>query len=99
MGAIEDFIARGVRFELQAGDTIRAIGHLDDPLRAEIKAQKANIIHELQSREFESLLAIVGPAYNTPPHEYSIIRTAARKDLAGALLAYRVMAAQMSAVT
>lgn len=95
MGAIEHFQAHGVRFELQAGDILRAIGPLDDPLRADIKLRKANIIHELQWREFESLLAIVGPAYRTPAHEDAEMREAARNDLAAALVAYRDMAKQI----
>ena len=98
MGAIENFIARGVRFELQAGDTIRAIGALDDPLRAEIKAQKTSIIHELRWREFESLLAVVGPAYRTPAHEYDVIRATARQGLPAALDSYRDMAKQIGAI-
>ena len=98
MGAIEHFLKHGVRFELQAGDTIRAIGRLDDPLRTDIKLHKANIIHELQWREFESLLAIVGPAYRTPEHEYAEMRAAARSDLACALNAYRELARQVDAI-
>ena len=48
-----------------------------------------------QWQEFESLLAIVGPAYRTPEHEYALIRAAARGGLADALTAYRAMAAQI----
>ena len=51
-----------------------------------------------QWREFETLLAIVGPAYRTPEHEYAEMRAAARGDLPGALLAYRDMAAQIKGV-
>lgn len=43
-------------------------------------------------QEFERLLAVVGPAYTTPAHEYSIIRAAASGDLAYALMAYRELA-------
>ena len=50
-----------------------------------------------QWREFESLLAIVGPSYRTPDHEYAEMRTAARNDLARALIAYRVLARQVAA--
>ena len=96
MGAIEHFSAHGVRFELQAGDTIRAIGRLDDLLRADIKLHKANIVRELQWQEFESLLAIVGPAYRTPADEYALIREGARNDLANALIAFRELARQCS---
>ena len=99
METIEHFRAHGVRFELQAGDTIRAIGRLDDPLRADIKLHKANIIHELQWREFESLLAIVGPAYRTPAHEYPLMRQAAQQEMPAALIAYREMARQIDLVT
>ena len=95
MGVIEYFRAHGVRFEMQSANAIRAIGLLDDPLRAEIKAQKASIIHELHWREFESLLAIVGPAYRTPAHEYAVIRQAAEQDMTAALIAYREMARQI----
>ena len=45
--------------------------------------------------EMESLLAIVGPAYRTPEHEYDELRDAARGDLSGALMAYREMASQI----
>ena len=48
-----------------------------------------------QWREFESLLAIVAPAYNTPAHELEEIRDTARNDLTSALIAYRVMAKQI----
>ena len=96
MGALDVFLARGVRFELLAGDQIRAIGAIDDALRADIKAAKPAVIGELLWAEFEALLAIVGPAYQTPEHEYAVIRAAARGDLAGALMAYRGMAAQVA---
>jgi hypothetical protein len=46
-------------------------------------------------REFESLLAIVAPAYNTPAHELDEIREAARRDIASALIAYRPMAKEI----
>ena len=46
-------------------------------------------------REFESLLAIVAPAYNTPTHELAEIRETACNDLAAALIAYRFMAKQI----
>ena len=97
MATIEHFQAQGVRFELQAGDTIRAIGRLNDPLRADIKLHKANIVRELQWREFESLLAIVAPAYRTPEHEFAAMREAALNDLPAALVAYRDMARQIEA--
>lgn len=48
-----------------------------------------------QWREFESLLARVAPAYNTPVHEYAEIREAAARDLAAALECYRLMAKQI----
>lgn len=47
--------------------------------------------------EFKRLLAIVAPAYRTPAHEYAEIRTAARADLACALIAYRELARQVDA--
>ena len=43
-------------------------------------------------REFESLLAIVGPAHDTPAHEYPKMRQAAANDLPAAILAFRDMA-------
>jgi hypothetical protein len=43
-------------------------------------------------REFESLLAIVAPAYNTRTPELDEIRETARNDLESALIAYRLMA-------
>ena len=49
-----------------------------------------------QWREFETLLAIVGPAYRTPEHEYSEMRAAARDDLPDALMAYREMVSQIA---
>lgn len=46
-------------------------------------------------REFESLFAIVGPAYRTPAHEYPLMRQAARQDMPAALIAYGEMARQI----
>ena len=69
MGALDAFFASGVRFELLAGDQIRAIGTLNEAFRAEIKAQKTVLIDELKWLEFERLLVIVAPAYRTPAHE------------------------------
>jgi hypothetical protein len=46
-------------------------------------------------QEFETLLAIVAPAYKTPAHELNEIREAARDDLAAALVAYRLMAREV----
>ncbi|MFM7460040.1 MAG: hypothetical protein ACKO15_04270 [Burkholderiales bacterium] len=51
-----------------------------------------------QWREFETLLAIVAPAYNTPEHEYAEIREAAAGDMAAALETYRSMAAQVKGI-
>jgi hypothetical protein len=92
MRALEYFAGHGVHFELQSDDAIRAIGWLDDRLRENIKAQKAAIIHELQWQEFDALLAIVAPAYNTPAHEYVEIRAAAADDLQAAIVAFRKLA-------
>ena len=93
MGTLEHFQAHGVHFELQAGDSIRAIGPLDDLLRVDIRTRKQFIVNELHWREFEVLLAIVGPAHNTPKHEYAVMRECAQADLANALICYRSMAA------
>jgi hypothetical protein len=95
MGALDTFLAKGVRFELLTNDQIAAQGALDDSLRAAIRSEKPKIINELQWREFESLLAIVAPAYKTPAHELDEIREAARTDLTAALIAYQTMAAAM----
>lgn len=46
-------------------------------------------------QEFEMLLAIVAPAYNTASHELDEIRDTARDDLSSALIAYRLMAKQI----
>lgn len=46
-------------------------------------------------REFESLLAIVGPAYIVTEAEYELIRDAAMRDLENALYSYRQMAEQI----
>ena len=92
MGALEHFLAHGVHFELQAGDAIRAIGRLNDSLRSDIRAQKQLIIDELRWREFERLLAIVGPSYNTPAHEFDEMREVARQDLNSALTCYADLA-------
>jgi len=96
MGALDTFLAKGIRFELLTEDQIRAQGALDDSLRAAIKAAKPNIIKELQWREFEVLLAIVGPAYKTPVDEYAQIRAVARHDLSGALICYRELLKQLA---
>lgn len=89
MGAVEQFLRRGIRLELADGDNVRAISTLNDSLRAAIKTQKAQIIEELHWREFETLLAIVAPAYNTAAKEYAELREVARGDLANALVYYR----------
>jgi hypothetical protein len=46
-------------------------------------------------QEFESLLAIVAPAYNTPANELDEIREVACRDIASALIAYRLMAKEI----
>ena len=59
----------------------------------------AQHLHSVQQKvewqEFESLLALVAPAYRIPAHEYAEIRAAARGDLQAALLAYRSLAQQI----
>ena len=92
MGAVDRFLTHDIRLELAADDNIRVIGTLNDMLRAAIKTQKPQLIHELQWREFESLLSIVAPVYNTSAHELDKIREAAKSDLLAALVAYRAMA-------
>lgn len=95
MGLMESLSGAGIRLELARDNNIRAIGQLTDDVRKAIKAQKQSLVAELQWREFEILLAIVGPAYKTPEHEFAEIRNAARADLAGALIAYREMVEQI----
>jgi hypothetical protein len=92
MGAIERFLTHGIRFELAAGENVRVIGKLNDSLRDAIMTQKQQLIYELQWNEFESLLAIVAPAYNTSVDEHAEIREAACADLEAALSSYRAMA-------
>ena len=92
MGAVERFLTHGIRFELASGENVRVIGKLNDSLRDAIIAQKQQLIYELQLNEFESLLAIVAPAHNTPADELDEIRIMARNDLSAALCAYRAMA-------
>lgn len=94
MGVLDQFIKRGIRLELADNDNVRAIGNLNDSLRAAIKTQKIQIIGELQQKEFDVLLAIVAPAHNTPEHEYAVIREAAASDLSAAVSTYRSMAKQ-----
>ena len=91
-GAIERFLTHGVRLELAGNENIRVTGKLNDALRDAIKSQKPALIHELQWREFELLLAIVAPAYKTPSHELDEMRMAAKSDLSAALVSYRLMA-------
>ena len=95
MGAVERFLSHGISLELAAGENVRVLGKLNDSLRDAIKTQKQQLIYELQWQEFESLLASVAPAYNTPAHELDEIRVLARADLPAALCAYRAMAKQM----
>ena len=97
MGAVEQFLRRGIRLELADGDNVRVIGTLNESLRTAIKTQKAQIIDELHWREFETLLAIVGPSYRTRPDEYPVLREVARGDLANALIYYRSEAKRIEA--
>ena len=99
MGAVEQFTRRGIWLELADGDNVRAIGILNDSLRAAIKTQKVQIIGELQWREFEALLSIVAPAYSTPPGQYQEIREVAAGDMAAAIETYRSMAKQITGRT
>lgn len=94
MGALEDFARIGVRLEIEGAGNLRAFGQLTKSARQAIKSRKPELITELLRREFEILLAIVGPAYNTPAHEYPQIRQAAANDLPAAILAYRAMSNQ-----
>jgi hypothetical protein len=98
MGAVEQFTRRGIRLELADGDNVRAIGTLSDSLRSAIKTQKVQIVDELKRQEFEALLSIVAPAYDTPAHEYAEIREAAAGDMAAAIETYRSMAKQIKGI-
>ena len=98
IGAVEQFTRRGIRLELADGDNVRAIGTLNDSLRAAIKTQKPQIVDELRWREFEGLLATVAPAYSTPALEYAEIRQVAAGHLTAAIEAYRIMAKQIKGV-
>ena len=95
MDVLAHFSKHGVQLQLNPNQTVRATGAINDALRAEIQAQKANIIHALKWQEFEALLAIVAPAYNTPPREVDSAREGAWGDLEAALVSYREMAAQL----
>jgi hypothetical protein len=48
-----------------------------------------------QWQEFEALLAIVAPAYDTPAHEIEWARETAQGDLEAALVSYRELAVQV----
>jgi len=51
-----------------------------------------------QWREFERLLSIVAPLFDTPAHEYAEISEAARGDLDAAVTTYRIMAKQLQGI-
>ena len=91
------FLIHAVRFEFNPNHAVRPFGVLSEALMAEIKAQKGNIVYALHWQEFEALLAIVAPAYDTPEYEYDWAREAARGDLEAALVSYQEMAAQVNA--
>ena len=85
----------GVTMTLTATGTVKVRG---DGVAVErwlpsIRQNKPDILTAL--KEFESLLARVGPAYRTPESEYDEIRLAAMRDLSGALQSYRLMAANL----
>ena len=66
------------------------------PIIRDHKPDLVQLLRETEQwREFLSLLGIVGPAYNTPAHEYAEIQNVARGDLDGALIAFREMARQV----
>ncbi len=98
MGALEEFSRNGVRLEIEGVDNLRAFSTLSESVRSAIKARKQELVRELQWREFESLLAVVGKAFRTPPPQYREIRETAGGDLNAALVAYREMAAQIGSL-
>jgi protein-disulfide isomerase-like protein with CxxC motif len=75
---------------------LKALLHVATPSTCNMqKVQHTHYKEGKQWQEFEALLAIVGPAYNTPAHEFEWAREAARGDLEAALVSYREMAAQI----
>ena len=81
--------ARGEPTELTKGASVGFVG-TDQGASGDISQ-----ITRDQWREFDAALAIVAPAYNTPPHEYAEIREAAGLDIATALISFREMARQI----
>lgn len=98
MRALEHFLSRGIQLKLVADKNIGVLGNLNDSLREAIKSQKLQIIDELRWQEFESLLAIVAPAYKTTAYELDVIRITARTDLSAAICAYRAMARRIKPI-
>jgi hypothetical protein len=90
----------GVILSLTSRGGIRAIGETVAVNRwlPIIRDNKTALVSTLkvtsaeQWREFESLLAIVGPAFNTPAHEYAEIREVAAGDPINALECFRTLA-------
>lgn len=62
---------------------------------AAYQLKKQPLRDELQWREFEALLAVVAPAYNTPAHEYAEIREIAAGDLLAAIACYLSLAQEI----
>ena len=89
MRALDYFLARGIRLELDASDNVRAIGTLNDSLRMEIRAQKSLILGELQWCGFETILALAIAEFKIPADEVIVMRELAASDLTNALNAYR----------
>jgi hypothetical protein len=100
---IKEAMADGVNLVLSHGGTIRATGEQVAvnhwlPIIRDNKSAIVSILrvaNASQWREFESLLAIVGPAYRTPEDQYPLIREVAGLDMFAALLYYRDLAKQV----
>lgn len=89
---ISQNVARGELTELTKGASVSFVGTA--------QGASGDISHNTgdQWREFEKLLAIVAPAYNTPAHEYAEIRETAAGDMAAAIETYRSMAKQIKGI-
>lgn len=98
---LEKAAAEGVILTLCLPDAISVAGDQSavDKWLPVVRNNKPDLVlalHETERwREFMALLRSVGPAYNTPAHEYAELQATARGDLDGALMAFREMAQQV----
>ena len=89
-GSIATAIAIAATPAIRQADVVGTVARIATVAIANSTTQEAD-----QWREFEMLLAIVAPAYNTASHELDEIRETARNDLSSALIAYRFMAKEI----